>query len=408
MGTTGDAGRINVLYCEGNTDGTIGGSFFSLLYLVAGLDKGKYNPIVVFHNEHALLPQYHAAGIRTLIIPAYKPVVYHGRHRLPGMDWLIRPCLDVFQKAVNFSKGFLGRALYYARLMRKLDIDILHLNNSIVRNNDWMLGAMLARVPCITHERGINKHYPILARILGRRLRAIVCISDAVRDNLQRHSIDPENLVTIYNGIDPDVVSVTARAEDILGYHGVDPGTRVIGIIGNIKFWKGQETMIRALPLILESVPDLVCLFVGDTSPADQAYHDHLYQLAVDLGVSSNIRFTGYTRNVADFINAMEIVIHTSVEPEPFGRVLIEAMAMSKPVVGARGGAVTEIIEEGKTGLTFQPGDAASLADAVKQLLSSPATAAEMGVQGRIRLQSEFDIQTNVRKTEEVYASILE
>lgn len=405
---TDDGKRIKVLYCEGNTDGTVGGSFFSLLYLVSGLDKAKYDPIVIFHDEHALLPQYHAAGIRTLIIPAYKAAIYQIEHVPPGVGWLVRPCRDVFQKAVNFSKGLVGRAFYYARLLRELDIDIVHLNNSIVRNNDWMLGAMLARVPCITHERGINKHYPLIARLLGRRLKAIVCISNAVRDNLKDHSIDAGNLVTIYNAIDPRVVSVITEAPDILQRQNITPGARIVGVVGNIKFWKGQETMIRALPLILRDVPDLVCLFVGDTAPADQAYHDHLLKLAGELGVTKNIRFTGYTRNVADFINVMEVVVHTSVEPEPFGRVLIEAMAMSKPVVGARGGAVTEIIEEGGTGLTFQPGNPAALAEAVKQLLSSPAVAAEMGIKGRARLLSEFNIQANIRKTEEVYTSILE
>ncbi len=404
---TGDGKRINILYCEGNTDGTVGGSFFSLLYLVSGLDKTKYDPIVVFHDEHSLLPQYHAAGIRTLIIPAYRPVIYHVEHVPLSLFWLVRPCRDVLQKIVNFSKGFVGRAFYYARLLRELNIDIVHLNNSIVRNNDWMLGAMLARIPCITHERGINKHYPLLARVLSRRLKAIVCISNAVRDNLKDHAIDAGNLVTIYNGIDPGAVLVNPEATDVLHHYGIGPGIRVVGVIGNIKLWKGQETMIRALPLILQDVPGLVCLFVGDTSPADQTYHNHLLQLAEELGITKNIRFTGYTRNVANFINAMEIIIHTSIEPEPFGRVLIEAMAMNKPVVGARGGAVTEIIEEGKTGLTFQPGDPRSLAEMTTQLLLSPDLATEMGARGRLRLESKFDIQTNVRKTEEVYTSIL-
>lgn len=407
MTMTDDGKRINVLYCEGNTDGTVGGSFFSLLYLVSGLDKTKYNPIVVFHNEHSLLPQYHAAGIQTLIIPAYKPAIY-GMGQIPRcITWLAHPCRDIFQKAVNFSQGFVGRALHYARLLRELNIDIVHLNNSIVRNNDWMLGAMLARVPCITHERGINKHYPLIARLLGKRLKAIVCISNAVRDNLKDHSIDTRNLVTIYNAIDPRVVSVTTEASDVLQRQNITPGARIVGVVGNIKFWKGQETMIRALPLILRDVPDLVCLLVGDTAPADQAYHDHLLKLAGELGVTKNIRFTGYTRNVADFINVMEVVVHTSVEPEPFGRVLIEAMAMSKPVVGARGGAVTEIIEEGKTGLTFTPGDPSSLAEMIRRLLLSPETTVTMGHNGRERLDSEFDIRTNVRKTQEIYDMVL-
>lgn len=397
---------VKILFCEGNTDGTVGGSFFSLLYLVSGLDKDKYQPIVVFHNEHSLLPQYHAAGIETLIIPAYAPVVFLQPDAV-GLGKLLAPVLRIAQKLVNFAGGLFGRAFYYARLLRRLNIELVHLNNSIIRNNDWMLGSLFLGIPCITHERGINAAYPWLSRFLARRLKAVICISNAVRDNLCRYGVDAANLVTIYNGIDPDVVQPDCDPEAIMQQQNITPNDRVIGVIGNIKEWKGQEVMVQAMPLILQQVPNLVCLLVGDTAQADRYYYERLSALCKKLAVEQQLRFTGYTANVANYMQVMEIVVHTSVEPEPFGRVLIEAMAMHKPVVGSRDGAVTEIVAEAETGLTFPPGDAKQLAEAVLSLLLVPERAQSMGQAGRIRLEAEFDIRANVRKTEALYASIL-
>lgn len=400
--------RARILFCEGNTDGTVGGSFFSLLYLVAGLDKTAYEPIVVFHNEHTLLPSYRAAGVETMIVPAYRPVRLYDPVASGRVARAFAPLLMLVQKMANLALGFVGKGCSYARLMRRLDVDLLHLNNSVIRNNDWMLGAVLAGIPCITHERGINDHYPRLARLLGKRLKAIICISDAVRANLGKHGVDYGNLVTIYNGIDPDVVVPEATAEEIRRGHGLAASARIIGVVGNIKPWKGQETMVRALPMILEKVPDAACLLVGDTSPADRGYLEKLQRLASELGVADRLHFTGYTTRVADYMNAMEVVIHTSIDDEPFGRVLIEAMALGKAVVGARGGAVPEIVEEGVTGFTFAPGDPAALAQRVSELLADPARAASMGRQGRLRLEKYFDIRTNIERTEAVYAQILQ
>jgi glycosyltransferase involved in cell wall biosynthesis len=291
--------------------------------------------------------------------------------------------------------------------MKQRNISLLHLNNSIIRNNDWMLGAQLARVKCITHERGINQYYPLLARYYARKLNAIICISNAVRDNLRAKQIDPGNLVTIYNAIDPRVVKVDQTEAEIRQQHGIGDNNRLIGVIGNIKEWKGQETAIRAMPEVLRHYPDTLCLLVGDTAEDDMYYKERLLTLMTELGVERHIIFTGYTKNVANYLNAMQLVLHTSVEPEPFGRVLIEAMSMKKPVLGTRAGAVPEIIDEGKTGYTFAAGDDQTLSNAIIELLSDPARADQMGEQGYQRLIDNFHISVNVANTQKLYREIL-
>ena len=106
-------------------------------------------------------------------------------------------------------------------------------------------------------------------------------------------------------------------------------------------------------------------------------------------------------------MSALDVVLHTSIDPEPFGRVLIEAMALEKPLIGARAGAVPEIVEEGVTGLLFTPGDQNDLTDKVLTMLRGPTFARAMGQRGRERLEERFHINSNVRSTERLYDSIL-
>ncbi len=98
-------------------------------------------------------------------------------------------------------------------------------------------------------------------------------------------------------------------------------------------------------------------------------------------------------------MNAMDIVIHASTSGEPFGRILLEAMALQKPLIGARGGAVPEIVDEQVTGLMFEPGDHLNLATVIQKMLQDPEKAKAMGRAGRLKLSNEFSITKNIEKT---------
>lgn len=401
MNNTTQNTHINILYCEGNIDGTIGGSYFSLLYLVSGLNKNRYNPLVVFHHHHKLISLYEKAGINTLVIDKPKPFVIPNSKN--PIVKLLSPVTSVIQKIINVFRYNVFTALQYAYVMKKHKTDLLHLNNGIRSNHEWMLGALLTNTKCITHERGILDRYTKLTRYLATKLKAIICISDAVRNNLLDKGIDPGNLHTVYNAIDPQGVKIDSGEQEIRDLHQIANDKSIIGVIGNIKEWKGQETIIRAMPPVLKKFPNTVCLLVGDTSHHDQAYKNKLLHLINELGIEEQIIFTGYTRNVANYLSVMKIVIHTSIDPEPFGRVLIEGMSMKKPLLGTRAGAVPEIISENVTGYTFPPGDAETLSNQLLFLLSDEELAQKMGKAGYDRVIENFHINLHVQIIEQLY-----
>lgn len=397
------AAPVRVLYCEGNVDGTVGGSYYSLLFLVEGLDRRRFEPLVIFRRETPMRPRFERSGIPVQVIA--QPERFALRASSSGIcrryPMLCAP-LKWVASAVYLVQ-LLATVRRLARFLRQERIQLVHLNNSVMRSHDWMLAALWTRTPCITHERGINDAFTPLARWFAPRLKAIVCISAAVRDNLIAGGIARDNLVLIHNGLDPDrVVPSRTDAEVRRAYH-IPEGAPVIGLVGNIRAWKGQEVVVRALPAIVARHPEVRCLFIGEASEADKDFVERLRGLIVELGVERHVVFTGYCANVADLLGVLNVAVHASVLPEPFGRVLLEAMAMKKPIVGSRSGAVTEIVVEGVTGCTFTPGSTDELASRVIDVLDAPERTKALGEAGYRRLVDEFHVNRNIDLTMSLY-----
>lgn len=384
-------------------DSSVGGSHYSLFYLVESLDKAKYDPIVVFHRDNKLIPMYRDAGIDARVFRIKTPYQFATRLR---STMPLRRLMGFIQSLANLWRMVLFPALRCAVYLLKNRVDLVHLNNTIIRNHHWMLGATLVGAKCITHERGINERISWFSIFFSNRLAAVICISKAASDNLAQKGIRKDRLVVVHNGLDARRVQAKVEIGEIKRQLGIPTDCPVIGMVGNIKEWKGQDVVTRATAELNKRWPNLRCLLVGDTAESDKYYEKRLRQLVSELGVAQNIVFTGYQRDVANYVNIMDVVIHASVSPEPFGRVLLEAMALRKPLVGANAGAVPEIILHGETGLMCEPGNDRALARSVAELLENPQHARAMGEKGYLRLIQEFDITKNVRATQAVYERI--
>lgn len=387
--------RRKILLVEGNLDGTIGGSYYSLLFLAAGLAKRRYEPVVGFLSDNALISRFRSAGIDTRIFLPRRPII---------LRWRVA---RVFAKAANFLKGFVIEPVRLARMLRAQGFCLVHLNNSVVTNHVWMLAALIARIPCVTHERGMNPAFSTRSRWLARRLDMVICISDAVRDNFVRSGLGSIRMCTIRNGLDPTELTVTRTGLEIREEFGFRPDSRLVGIVGNLRHWKGQEVFIRAFARIADRYPDLAALVIGDTDPANLEYRRGIDRLLAERGLAERTAITGYRSNVADYVDALEILVHASVKPEPFGRVLLEGMALRKPIIASRDGGVLEIVVDGRTGLLFAPGDDAELAGRLIELIDDPERATAMGQTGYQRLLEEFSMGKNVAATESIYDELL-
>jgi glycosyltransferase involved in cell wall biosynthesis len=270
-----------------------------------------------------------------------------------------------------------------------------------------MIAAAITRTPCITHERSLDPPRGRLTRFLAGRLRAIICVSRAVEDHLKRHGIPDRLLHVIYNGIDPTAVEPRRSGKEV--WRGLGRSDRlgpIVVMVGNIRRWKGQTTLVRAMTLVRRTYPDAQCLLVGATSARDRRYADDLGRLVCELGLESSVHLLGFQHG-PDFMNIAHVVVHASVEPEPFGRVLLEAMALKKPIVGADGGAVPEIVQDGVTGRLVPAGDHVALAEAIKDVLADRPRALRMADRGYDRVWADFHIARTAAKTVALYEHVL-
>jgi len=168
--------------------------------------------------------------------------------------------------------------------------------------------------------------------------------------------------------------------------------TPLVGMFGRITPWKGQKILVQALA----KLPNLIAVIVGDAlfTEEDRRYKQELVELTERLGLAGRVQFAGFQPDILPFLRAVDIVVHCSVSPEPFGRVIVEAMLAGKPVIAARSGAPLEIIQHGITGLLVTPGDTEELVRAIEQLLDDRSWAETLATQGRESATQRYALET--------------
>lgn len=366
-----------ILYAEQNTDGTVGGSYYSLLDIVRTVDRGRYEPVVLFHRDNPLRPRFDAT-CRTIVRP-------------PG--------------------GRIRDIPARAGLLRHERIALVHLNNDVGEVAEWLLAARLAGIPCVSHQRGRSR----LSRprlFFARRLDAVVAIARFLADELAVQGIDAGLVTTIHNGIDPAAVRAAARRDrnDMRASLGIEPDRPLVGMVGNIKPWKGQVVLARAMRSVAEQVPGAMCLFLGGVStarPEDRAYLAEVRAVVEEAGLTGRTVFAGFRNDPHDVMRALDLLVHASIEPEPLGRVILEGMALGTPVVAAAAGGPLEIIEHGVSGILTPPGDEKSLAEAIVSLLLDPDRRRAVADAAARRIHERFLLVERIADLERLYARLL-
>jgi glycosyltransferase involved in cell wall biosynthesis len=211
----------------------------------------------------------------------------------------------------------------------------------------------------------------------------------------------------IHNGIEVESFDSTLDGALFRREHKIPLGIPLVGMVGRLRPWKGQERFLRIAARISKNYPDVRFIVVGgDPFQVDNDYSNHLQRLTGELGLADRVAFTGHLRDVREALAAMDVFVHPG-DPEPFGLVNIEAMAMAKPVVAFAHGALPEIVVNGQTGYLVEPVDEIGMAEAVMDLLNNSTHSEKMGKAGRSRVESYFTIQRVVSEVEAVLEAVI-
>ena len=210
----------------------------------------------------------------------------------------------------------------------------------------------------------------------------------------------------VHNGIDVDKFDPRLDGRPFRVQHAIPHDVPVVGMVGRLRPWKGQLAFLQMAARIVKQHPDTHFVVVGGANFAvADDYPRQIEQLTQNLGLTERVIFTGMVDNVSLPLAAMDIFVHPG-EPEPFGLVNIEAMAMARPVVAFQHGALPEIVEEGMTGLLVPPGEILALAEAVISLLNDTQKREQMGQHGRIRAETHFTIQRTSQEVSRIMCHV--
>jgi glycosyltransferase involved in cell wall biosynthesis len=292
--------------------------------------------------------------------------------------------------------GTLGRAslstpsvaLYTARLRRALSTaapDLIHTNGFKMH----VLGAWTAPrgVPLLWHVHDYVKSRPLMARLMrahADRCAAAVANSISVADDLRSVCRAPLKVFPIHNAVDLGHFSPEGPTLDLDRLSDL-PAPRLpvvrIGLVATMAKWKGHEVFLRALEMLSDE-PLVRGYVIGGAlyqTEGSQYELEELRRLAERLGLAGRVGFTGFVEDSAAAMRTLDVVVHASTRPEPFGLVIAEAMACGRAVVVSRGGGAAEIVTPGEDALVHEAGSVPALAERMRQLARDPALRAALG-----------------------------
>ncbi|WP_316832405.1 glycosyltransferase family 4 protein [Pedobacter aquatilis] len=366
---------MNILILGASSD-LYGGS--KILSIVARiLADGKHKPIVVISENGPLVGELNRLGVEVRII---------------RLGILRRKYLS-FSGIINRISVIRKAWKSLSKLIDENQIDMVYSNTTGV-----LIGAFLAKKKKLKHIWHIHEIITkpklftrILGIMLGKYSHSIIVVSDAVKNHWEKY-IANKVITRIYNGIDTTVYEQvnSSLREEI----NISPDEMLIGMIGRVNHWKGQDYFLDIAKQILQEKPETKFIIAGDAFPGYEPLVDKLINRISDEKLSDSVFYLGYRTDIPQLLHAVDIFVLPSILPDPFPTVILEAMASAKPVIATNHGGATEMIANGETGILIPYNDDKVSSQLMLKLLDDKEKILAMGKQGKIRIDTLFSLNS--------------
>ncbi|MEX3692182.1 glycosyltransferase family 4 protein [Paraburkholderia sp. BR14263] len=384
-----DAPRVLAI----DQSGVLGGAELSLLEVVKGL-RSRID--VLLFNDGPFREALDKAGARVEVIDS-------GALNKVRRDGGTAPRLGVLAGIAALVRETRRRAreadVLYANTQRAMVIGVL--------------AGKLARKPVVWHLRDIvsDEHFGRVQRAVIKGcaklgLAHVIANSHAsAKVFAQLTRFDAKRIDVVHNGVDESPFRALARVPQaqLRVQIGLPEDAFLVGAFSRLARWKGQHVLLEAL--LYE--PRAHAVFVGAPLFGEDAYAAELRAFVEANGLQERVHFLGFRHDIAACMRAVDVIAHTSITPEPFGRVVVEGMLAQRPVVASRDGGVTEIVEHGESGLLCTPGDAKELAATIGRLHDDAALRDRLAVQGLATARERFGKQQYVDAVERVLDGVV-
>ena len=363
----------------------LGGAERCLLDTLASLRKAKpdWRLQLIAGEDGPLLSQARALGMKAECLPFPPTLARLGAFKRSPFQ-LATTCLVSLFSLVSYR-------LRLSRAIARCAPDIIHSNGFKMH----LLAAWTPhRAPVIWHlhdyitGRGITKR---ALQLSSSRCSGAVAISESVAADARQSFSASLPIKTILNGV--DLWRFQPRGPQ-LDLGSVPSGTVRVGLIATFARWKGHEVFLRALAHPHVRGLNLHAYVIGgpiyQTENSQHSLED-LQALTHELGLQKRVTLTGFLEDSAAAMRALDIVVHASTAPEPFGLVIAEAMACGRATIASQAGGAAEVFDSGRTGIGTPPGDVAALADAIARLTRDGIQRLCMGHAASIEAQTRFN-----------------
>jgi len=273
------------------------------------------------------------------------------------------------------------------------------------------IASFFTRRPLVYHLHDIlsPEHFSqtnlqVAITLANRAASLVIANSQASKEAFLQAGGRAEIVEVVYNGFEvknyQSCAADTKQVRENLG------GERqyLIGHFSRLAPWKGQHILIAALT---QCPPNVTAMFVGDALFGEQDYVQELHRQVRTLGLENRVKFLGFRTDIPQLMAACDLVAHTSIAPEPFGRVIVEGMLCGRPVVVAKAGGAVELVEHGMSGFLVTPGVPQELAQVISSCIQEGERTATIANYGRTVASQRFDVTSINQQIDQLLQSVL-
>jgi glycosyltransferase involved in cell wall biosynthesis len=385
------------------TSAELGGAETSLLTLLRALRERvpRWRITVVLPDNGPVRDCCRQAGIDTLVVP-YPP----------GLAELGEPngSAGAVAKVTRAAAALWPYERHLRRALTELRPTIVHSNGIKAHVATAISGVSRARLVWHVHEYvGSRRVTARLLRMLSRKPAAVVVNSDSVRRDVQHVLGRQDHVWRVHNAVDLSVFCPSGEVLDLARASALtsDAGLVRIGLVATFGRWKGHEVFLDAIAQLSKDLPVRGYVIGGPVYQTSDSQRnlDELRTYATSRGLAGRVGFTGHIANVSAAMRSLDVVVHASTRPEPFGMVIAEGMATARAVVAVRDGGAQELFEDEVDALGHRMGDAGDLARQLTRLVSDAALRASLARAARETAQRRFSPARMAAEFLEVYAA---
>jgi glycosyltransferase involved in cell wall biosynthesis len=378
--------------------GVIGGAERVLLTAIAGLRRADPSAVVrvIAPVDGPLLAAASTAGAEVEIVPMPQLLTQLGDSQLRSVSkW--RGRISLIAQAFRALPKAYDYVVQMRAAITRFKPDLVHSNG--IKTHLLCRFVVPKKIPVVWHLHDFYGLRPLASFILRRlrgRVRAGIAISQAVAADAAKVLPGvPVRIVRNAIDINRHKPGPGDDLDRLAGLSSASPGTVRIGLVATYARWKGHLTFLDSAQLLAKSAPALPVRWYIIGGPIYQTTaqfsESELRSAVADRGIQDRVGFVPFQQDPVGVYRGLDIVIHASTLPEPFGLTVVEAMACGRAVVVSAAGGAAELFTDGRDGLGVNPGDANGIADAVNRLVWDSAYRERLGIAARVTAETHFD-----------------